>query len=116
MFICNDCGHVFEEPKEHREYHPYGDTYAYETFACCPNCGGSIDEAEECPECGEYFSSEDMCDTVCKSCFEEYRERVARAIFKEFTEEEFKRLPDGVFDYVWDDVEIKIEVHNNDKK
>lgn len=38
MFICNECGELFEEPKHIEEHHPYGDSFATEEWAVCPHC------------------------------------------------------------------------------
>ena len=67
MFICNECGNVFEEVKVIEERHPYGMTYASEYFSVCPHCNDTnISEAEECSRCGEYVAETKggLCD-VC---------------------------------------------------
>lgn len=71
MFICNECGYVFDEPATFSEHHPYGSGTATETFACCPSCKGPFDEAVKCSSCGEYFAEEDLEDGMCADCIKE---------------------------------------------
>ena len=51
MFMCEDCGAVFDEPKYWKEYRGecHG-TPAYETVCGCPVCLGSFDEYTESEE------------------------------------------------------------------
>ena len=69
MFICKNCGEVFDEPKIYEEHHPYGMGYAIEEFAVCPYCNDtSITEAKQCENCGEWFDEiED--DGLCDECY-----------------------------------------------
>ena len=67
MFICNNCGAIFEDCKIIEEHHPYGMGYATEEWAVCPHCEDTdFAEAEECKRCGELFAEldEGLCD-VC---------------------------------------------------
>ena len=71
MFVCENCGASFEEPKIHKERYPYGMSYVTEDFAVCPYCNGDITEAKQCRECYEYFPAEEVDeDWLCKSCRE----------------------------------------------
>jgi hypothetical protein len=71
MIICNDCGNHFEEPKIHKEHHPYGMGSAVEVFAVCPYCNSTdIDEAEQCEECYEWVSVKEFDGGLCKNCQE----------------------------------------------
>lgn len=73
MYICNDCGAVFEDFKVVREAHPYGMGVAFEEWAYCPHCdSGDFEEAKECERCGEYFVS--LTDGLCDLCYEEMYE------------------------------------------
>lgn len=74
MYICEDCGAVFEEPSVYEDHHPYGMTYAVEEWAECPKCGGSFDEAVQCPRCWEYVTK--LTDGVCEECYKEMNEEV----------------------------------------
>lgn len=65
MYICEECGQTFEEPKIIEEHHPYGMGYAVETFAVCPNCGeAGIEKMKQCSRCGEYVAElkNGLCD------------------------------------------------------
>lgn len=45
IYRCFDCGYVFDEPKTWQEYQ--GECHgvpAFETFSCCPCCGGDYEE------------------------------------------------------------------------
>ena len=108
MFICSNCGCVFSEDEvlTIEERHPYGDGYASEYFSCCPSCkDNSFDEAVQCEFCDEYHPESEMHDGVCDHCYEELKQRVAKAIYKEFTQGEFDALPEDVFEDIWEDVE-----------
>lgn len=66
-YKCVDCGHATDELDFVKQDHPYGDTYASEEFGICPLCGGEVEEAKECSECGEYHTGEqDLCDACLK--------------------------------------------------
>ena len=69
MYICNECGEVFDEPKIIEEHHPYGMGYAVEEFAVCPYCDGGFQEAEQCERCGEYVA--ELEDGLCDICYSE---------------------------------------------
>jgi hypothetical protein len=72
MYICKECGHLFEEgeQKTYTEHHPYGMTTADEEFHVCPICGGDYEEAKECAACGAWFDPDDenFFGKHCKSC------------------------------------------------
>lgn len=63
MFICTECGRIYEELRCSRE------SYGAVTPDECV-CGGDIVEAKECEACGEYIP-EDASMSVCKWCIEE---------------------------------------------
>lgn len=70
MFICKDCGAVFEEPDvTYDDPSPSGvalPSGAYE-YEFCPECGSDdIEVADECASCGEYIIGKTLCDD-CKS-------------------------------------------------
>lgn len=57
LYICNDCGAIFDEPREIKEcMGEFWGAPAYDTTACCPACGADDyeefddDEEEEEPE------------------------------------------------------------------
>ncbi len=79
MFICLNCGEIFEEPKHYVEKHgfEYG---PFEEYDGCPVCGDSYEEAYECSNCNSY-----ICETnavimdgreVCEACADEIAEEL----------------------------------------
>ena len=72
MFVCTNCGHLFDEPVCWEERH--GFTYGpYETWSGCPKCHEPYVEAKICDCCGEYIDDEyiKMEDgkRYCNHCF-----------------------------------------------
>ena len=70
---CTDCGYVFdyEDRTAVKESHGFNDGF-YETFSCCPNCGGDFEDAVECHECGEAFTEDEIYgDKWCEKCLRE---------------------------------------------
>ena len=68
MYICSNCGEVFDEPKTIEEHHPYGMTYATEYWSVCPHCHDSdYSEAEQCEMCGEFVA--ETRDGLCDCCY-----------------------------------------------
>ena len=79
MYICLNCGEVFEEPvtKSHREY--FGECHGrvcWENVGddYCPNCGdaNNFEEAAECKVCGDYYAWDSSESTICHACLEEH--------------------------------------------
>lgn len=72
MFICLECGTIFEEPKIFTETHGL-DSPPYEKFYGCPRCGCSYAETYKCDICGKYIEDEyiitDKGDIICDSCY-----------------------------------------------
>ena len=54
MFVCLECGHVFEEPKSYVETHGL-DSPPYENSKGCPICCGAYVEAYRCNCCEEWI-------------------------------------------------------------
>lgn len=68
MYLCNNCGEVFEEPKTVEEHHPYGMSYAVEKWSVCPHCKDTdFDEAKQCYCCGEFFA--ELHEGLCDCCY-----------------------------------------------
>ena len=70
---CTSCGYVFdyEDRTVVKESHGFDDGF-YETFSCCPNCGGDFEDAVECHECGEAFTEDEIYgDKWCEKCLRE---------------------------------------------
>ena len=70
--ICTDCGYVFdyEDRTVVKENHGFDDGF-YETFSCCPNCGGDFEDAVDCCECGETFTENELYSDWCEKCLRE---------------------------------------------
>ena len=76
MYICNDCGEIFDEPATEYEYHPYGMGYAREEWAVCPCCSSTcFEEARVCENCGEVITDDyefgENDEYLCPDCYEE---------------------------------------------
>lgn len=72
MYICLECGAVFEEPETWEEGR--GEFWGFpcsETVSGCPECGGDYEEALQCAECGEWFFTDELDDGLCEDCQEE---------------------------------------------
>ena len=73
MYICLDCGELFEEPKHYVETHGL-DYPPYEAWKGCPYCGGAYVDAFECIVCGNWVTG-DYVEVdgyvVCENCYEE---------------------------------------------
>lgn len=109
MFICNECGHIFDEPGTWNEYHPYGEGYVAESWSGCPHCHEGYSEAVECECCGEYFAKEEMHNGMCEECFDNARKNIVKAISNLFTKREFDSFPDDMFDDIWQLLEQSYE-------
>ena len=82
---CTACGYVFdfEDRTVVKESHGFDDGF-YETFSCCPNCGGDFEDAVECHECGEAFTEDEIYgDKWCEKCL---RETINYGTFFEYCE------------------------------
>ena len=72
MFVCIECGNVFQEPMCWEE--KYGlDCGPYEKWSGCPNCGSSYTKAYRCDYCGEWITGDyikvENDNRYCKNCF-----------------------------------------------
>lgn len=57
LFVCMDCGHIFEMPKHYVETHGLH-CGPYEEWDGCPTCGGACTEAHRCDCCDEWISDD----------------------------------------------------------
>ena len=71
MFKCCECGKVFNEPKTACDSVPYGEGSVPRTFASCPFCDGSFEEAYPCKDCEEYFLKDELHSFYCTECVKE---------------------------------------------
>lgn len=72
MYICLDCGNIFENTRKYVETHGL-DSPPYEELYGCPLCGGSYVETYKCDVCGKYVEDEyittDKGDIICDNCY-----------------------------------------------
>ena len=122
---CTDCGYVFDfdDRTVVKENHGFDDGF-YETFSCCPNCGGDFEDAVECHECGEAFTENEIYgDKWCEKCL---RETINYDTFFEYCEanKEHNYLDTFVMCYLlncdevpkypsWDFHQLMISTYNN---
>lgn len=72
MYVCLECGAVFETPVAYMETHGL-DCGPYEALSCCPVCGGAYVETMRCSQCedwvtGKYIELDDG-SIVCDNCY-----------------------------------------------
>lgn len=84
MFICLECGELFESPKRIIDEEYYG-CYQYDYE--CPYCGGDYEEVVECLGCGKNFGESDLTEGFCKKCEKEIQDKV-KQFFEQFSEDE----------------------------
>lgn len=72
MFVCKECGALFDEPVINCDMHGLN-APPYEVTQVCPSCGGTFCEAPYCRTCGEPISGEyiELYDgsAVCPECY-----------------------------------------------
>ena len=73
MYICLECGEIFESPKRIIDEEYYG---CYQYDYVCPYCGGDYVEVVECLGCGKNFGEEDLTEGFCKKCEKEIQDKV----------------------------------------
>ena len=72
MFVCLECGRVFEEAIEWEENHglDYG---PYEKWSGCPSCKGDYVEAYPCDGCDDWITGQYVKlsngERFCENCF-----------------------------------------------
>lgn len=72
MYLCLDCGQLFEHPRRYAEN--YGvDDLPCEVIYGCPNCSGAYVETFKCDACFEYITY-DYVHTAdgriyCENCY-----------------------------------------------
>ena len=72
LFVCLECGNVFEEPYEWEETHNL-DSPPYEQWSGCPYCKGDYVKAHRCNCCDEWITDSyiktDDDKRYCENCF-----------------------------------------------
>lgn len=115
MFICKECGHIFEKGEEQTWIEPHG-----EHLSGCQICSGSYEEAEQCNICGSYFLAEKLhgytSSRVCDNCLNERRndyEMCKRISFGAAEKVELDSLLVSLFDV--SEIEQILREHINSK-
>ena len=75
MFVCLECGHIFETPKRWEETHglAYG---PYEKWSGCSICGGAYAEAYKCDCCEDWINDDYIKvdgNRYCQDCCREVK-------------------------------------------
>lgn len=75
MYVCIDCGRVFETPKQYRELIP-GEPLPFDEWLGCPECAGDYVRTRSCIVCGDYIRGRyyritGTHDYICDNCIEE---------------------------------------------
>lgn len=111
MFICLDCGKVFENPKMEKEYRGECFGYpSYEAISYCPYCEGDYEEAEECERCENFFNCESIEQGLCDCCRAEILtkyKRDAKAVYQKTKEEKQKIEINSFLAYCFDENDIE---------
>lgn len=88
MYICCDCGEVFEKSDcgSSREYvGEFWGVDAYEDVACCPKCNSTcFDDALQCEDCGAWFSKNDLNNGFCEDCLDDVSAKDCFDVAKSF--------------------------------
>jgi hypothetical protein len=93
LYICLDCGQVFNRPYVSRETHYEVDGNPTETFDLCPSCFSSdIEEADVCAICGVYIGESQAKYHLCPECEQAAEEKFKQVLKEGFTEEEIEFL------------------------
>jgi DNA-directed RNA polymerase subunit RPC12/RpoP len=74
LFVCLECGAIFEEPVYWEEKHGL-DTPPYEQLSGCKVCRGSYTETYQCSGCGEWIVDDYIKinnDRYCQDCYHTY--------------------------------------------
>lgn len=67
MYICMDCHHEFEHPKQ-----THNGGYYEEEWYECPDCGSTdYEELAECSECGAEKIKDHLINGMCEDCINE---------------------------------------------
>lgn len=76
MYICKDCGEVFDEIYVKEDFEILDCGTRKETYEMCPHCGSDdFVEAKQCKICGEFFADDEL-DYVCDDCVDDYKNDV----------------------------------------
>lgn len=72
LFVCLDCGEIFEEPMHWEERHGF-DYPPYEHWSGCPFCKGDYVKTHKCDCCEEWITDDYVKiktgERFCSNCF-----------------------------------------------
>ena len=75
MFVCIECGRLFEEPQYWEEKHGLNSP-PYEQMSGCQFCGGAYAETFRCDCCGDWITGDyiktDDGERYCTNCVFHY--------------------------------------------
>lgn len=75
MFLCQDCGAIFDAPNQWQETH--GLEHApFEHFSGCPICAGAYCFTYQCDKCGQWITDDYIkIDTqrYCQNCYQSFQ-------------------------------------------
>jgi Zn finger protein HypA/HybF involved in hydrogenase expression len=100
MYICLNCGELFNEPHKVSEIHTELSERPLEIFRVCPKCGeADFESATDCENCGTMIGESQAKYGLCGDC-----EMKSDVLFREllsenFTENELHYLS---AQYAWD--------------
>ena len=74
MFVCVECGCIFDEDEVDVWEEKHGLNYGpYESWSGCPSCGGGYTEAHRCDGCSDWIIGQyvklDNGERFCDNCF-----------------------------------------------
>lgn len=94
MYKCGKCGLITENPIVEIERYGFNDGPGVE-YIYCPNCSSdALEEAKECPLCGEIVVENDEDENIyfpyCRECIVELLKKVDNLLMQGLTPEELK--------------------------
>jgi DNA-directed RNA polymerase subunit RPC12/RpoP len=93
IYICLECGHVFDEPEIVLEIHDELPEHPVERFCACPDCGdGGFEEAQYCSLCRKPISKSQARFCLCPECEEAAEKRFKKILRELFTKNELEYL------------------------
>ena len=85
MYKCEDCGYIFDEPREYSDMeNEYGCNGL--TWSGCPKCAGNYEEVKKCDYCGKWIPLNEF---ACDHCQQILQKRL-REVLSQFDEEELE--------------------------
>ena len=68
MYVCSDCGRLYEDQPVVTERHGELDGNWCETLPDTCSCGGNIEEAVKCAVCDDWYAPDSLTEGVCRYC------------------------------------------------